>query len=420
MRGIMKTLAITVIATLALSISACAHTREIESQRKFWVWDLTVMPPSYRHPEFSLQSNEKLKSTGEDVRIWVEKDLAAHTPSEKAVQDLMDILVKRTPEQSLNPSLGALDLERRYFGVDKIGEDLNLIIAALPPFQKCGKKFGHDGYFNPYDQVSEEEALQEGQHSNEKNILYANALEGIDTPYMQGVLVHELAHLLTFKRIQSSDKPIEEWLNELLGEAAMLMTGFYTDEKHVEKYRKETRWPIAASGYGISYGGLASFSEFLIKKYDPALVGRLASLQGSGFDRMRAAYGKSFAELFDEFVQWSFEKQSDSRFKTPLISKQKFDQSIKLVPSSVVYLSSSFDPAQTEIVSVPKGCIASKNMLRTRMLSRGNDKATAVWIESDPPCMATAEMTPACGEKTESNSLFEQKFGKDAFTLKIK
>ncbi|MBI3554733.1 MAG: hypothetical protein HY074_00550 [Deltaproteobacteria bacterium] len=345
---------------------------------RYWVWDLTVMPPGFRQPQFTHVGEAQLSS--ERLQLWVENELGEHKPAQGNIVELLPLYAK------------FIDTERAIFGHQPTppskDRDIHVLIAAIPPYEKNGKKFGFDGFFNAYDQLTEAQAAEQSQHSNERNIVYVNALQPVNSDYMRGVVAHELNHLITHGQYDGEANALDPWLNEMLGEAAMQLTGYFTDNRHVDAYRAHTEWPLAVMQYGISYGGLSLLAEYLMTHYDRALIGHLAPAQGDGFARLASVYGQPWNQLFADYARWLFEQKPGSGFAgAPVMVRQPSGQ-MQLGPSGVLYLPAGFSPKKLSITSTPKACVQSTNVLRTSVVRRTDLEATALWVQSTPPCAA--------------------------------
>ncbi|MEW6056766.1 MAG: hypothetical protein AB1540_09130 [Bdellovibrionota bacterium] len=388
------------IAFLFINTQTLATTPSHASVQEFWVWDLTVMPPAFRKPKFWHHSRDKLPDRQNWINIWIEENLGEHEPQNASITELMNLLVRNTPEGSLDPSKGILPLGYDYFGPPPIppggDRDIHLVIAALPPYKrKDGKTFGFDGFFNIYDQFTEAQAQSETptpQHSNEKNILYINALQPLQTDYMKAVVTHELSHLLVHGNQGKESKPIDPWLNEMLGEMAMQISGFFTEIPFVLKYASHTEWPLAVNGYGASYGALSLFGEYLLKSFDPKLIKKIPTTRGSAFERIESVYSRSWAALFEGYVKWLFEQNPSSSFADPTaplpLKIRGRAETLGIAPTGILYLADTETDRQPSIMKTAKTCTSSKNVVRTVKVERSSLQATAVWIESSPPCAA--------------------------------
>lgn len=360
--------------TVFLLLLSCVPA--LAATERFWVWDLTVMPPGFRQPEFELYSSDKL--TVDNVNVWVEKDLGRYAPT----PDTLEYLRLRVTVM--------IELERELFGRQPTppngNRDFNIMIASLPPYEKNGKKFGFDGFFNVFDQLTEAQALEQGQHSNERNIVYVNAIHDVGTPYMHGVLAHELNHLITHGQYNEETNALDPWLNEMLGEAAMQLTSYYTDQAHVDAYRAHPEWPLAVNGYGLSYGGASLFAEYLMRRFDQKLIGKLAPATGNAFKRLEAVYGMDWNVLFEGYVRWLYEQQPPSHFAAGALAVREASDALSIGTTGIAFVSDLSVTAENfKITAVPASCTGSRNMLRTAVLN-GKNRATAIWIESTPPC----------------------------------
>ena len=358
-----------------------ATTPALAGESKFWVWDLTVMPPAFRQPRFTHAGEVRLDK--DSMQLWIEDGLAAHTPTPAVVAGLLPLYAK------------FIETERTIFGLQPTppskDRDLHIVVAAIPPYSHDGKTFGFDGFFNAFDQLTEAEAVELGQHSNEKNIVYVNALQDVNSDYMRGVVAHELNHLVTHGQYDAETNPLDPWLNEMLGEAAMQLTGYFTDTRHVDAYRAHTEWPLAVLQYGVSYGGLSLLSEYLMTQFEHGLIGKIAPAHGDGFARLSVVYGQPWNQLFEGYVRWLFEQTPRSAFPGAPVAVRLPTDIMQLGPSGVLYLPADFaltaEP-KLAITAVPKACLASKNVIRTSVVHRDQAQALALWVESTPPCAA--------------------------------
>jgi len=368
------------------------------SQADYWIWDFKIMPPTFRKPIFSkVMTGESAE--GDRLHLWVEDKIEPNTPSSGTLNSLLNLLVYQP---------GVLSVEKRLFGSTAVppsgDRDVHVLIAAVKPYENHGKKFGFDGFFNVFDQMTEEEANKYDQHSNEKNIIYINALNDVASEYMQAVVVHELSHLLIHA---NDDGSIDPWLNELLAEASMQILQFYTDTEHVNKYRQNSEWPLAVKGMGISYGATSLFGEYLMRSFPPEKIGDLVKARGIAFGRVEEVYGSSWASLWADYVVWLFEQKPLSGFSGAEVSVKENASTHTIAATGVKYLSALVVDDQFRIVSVPHDCVKSANIVRTKTVSRARaeqiEQATALWVESVPPCAAQRG---------------ESAYGKDAFVLK--
>lgn len=305
--------ALSTLALLGASLSAVATPVEsgpaIGSQREFWVWDLRVMPPGFR------RTSATLRAAGERSLVYVE-DLFWNTQIQpEYMERLSHLLEKESPAGSLVPERGVVPAQENVFGhlPTRVGQDDRLIVL----FADLGKYKDHefDGFFNAYDQQTEAEAQKEDQHSNEANIIYLNGLRGSEA-YTNGVIAHELQHLLVHDPSGATQK--DSWLSETLAEGAMLFTGHFSDQGHVDRFLKNTgAHPLVSPTY-VSYGPQLLFSSFLIDSTTPG-PGNLRDLARTPlpgrdaveyFFESRLDLPQSFDAIFSNFISYIFSLQS--------------------------------------------------------------------------------------------------------------
>lgn len=277
---------------------------QVGESREFWAWDLSVMPPGFR------RVTATCKAVTDGSYVFVEDDLVARGKVTDAdVARIDTALHERTPIFSVAPGKGILELEQDHLGTppDALDGDPRVYFLVLRLDEFNG--MGFDGFFNAFDQMTEEEAWgQYQQHSNEAEVLYLNGERGdISSSYMRGVLAHELAHLIA----HNYDGEELPWLSETLGEAAMQLCGYYTDKAHVARQARKPERPLVSGSYA-NYGAGFLFSAYLRGLEGPEVWGELlrdpgkgrASVEGVlaslgrevGFDELFAAWGA--ANLF--------------------------------------------------------------------------------------------------------------------------
>ena len=233
---------------------AGAITSPLAKTRDFWVWDLNIMPPGFR------RASATLRAEGKRSLIYVEDNYYGKEISPEFIQRLKLQLEEKMPSGSLEPDTGIISFEEKLFGSlpTKITRDDRLIVlfADLGKF----KDTQFDGFFNAFDQMPDAEAFKEfGQHSNEANVIYLNGFR-VSESYTVGVIAHELHHLLA----STSGVERENWLSESLAEGAMLLTGYYGDQGHVNHFVENT-WNISlVSPRYVQYGPQLLFSAFLL------------------------------------------------------------------------------------------------------------------------------------------------------------
>ena len=227
------------------------------SQRTFWVWDLTVMPPAFR------KANATLRASGSRSLIYVEEQLWNSNVTEKFVSQLSKNLETNAKPGSYFPDRGIVPLQEEVFAPlpTVINPDPRVIVLFADLGQYKNYKF--DGFFNAFDQMKELDAWSlHQQHSNEANIIYINGIRESEA-YTEGVIAHELQHLLAH-HARPSNTPQELWLSEAIAEGAMLLTGHYTDQGHVDRYLENPAAHSLVSQTYVQYGPQLLFASFLI------------------------------------------------------------------------------------------------------------------------------------------------------------
>ena len=295
----------------ATTLADAAPVQSAPTLREFWVWDLSVMPPAFR------KTTATLRASGNRTLIYVEDKFFGHEITADYVTRLEYQLERSVPSGAYITDTGIVPLEERIFGPlpTKIAKDDRLVVlfAALGQY----KDVQFDGFFNLYDQLPESEAMQKyQQHSNEANVIYLNGFRKSET-YTTGVIAHELQHLLASGTTEVSR---ESWLSESLAEGAMLLTGFFSDQDHVDKYLSETgKYPLVTSGY-VQYGPQLLFSSFLADSLpsarDMTAIASLNRVELGGRDAVEKLYQDlteaplSFDAIFSNFVSYVFEQSA--------------------------------------------------------------------------------------------------------------
>jgi hypothetical protein len=188
---------------------------EVGDTKTFWRWNLSVMPPTW------IQTPATCRAVGAHSYVFIaDSEWNVHM-TQANVDTIMVRLEENTPNQ---PDQGAIAMDIAMFGPipDEIDNDPKLIVfySALGQFQ--GNYF--DGYFSPYNQVTEAQAMQMNPpgHSNECEMIYMTCypLSPV-APIRMSVLAHELQHLIHWGQDANEDT----WLNEGCSELAMVAYG---------------------------------------------------------------------------------------------------------------------------------------------------------------------------------------------------
>lgn len=278
---------------------------EIGQTRSFWVWDLNAMPPAHRNTQATL------RQVGPRSLVYVEDKLWQSSITPEFLARLGDSLEKSTPQGSFASDKGIIEIEETLFGpLPKKWADDRVIVL----FADLGKykNYEFDGFFNGFDQMKEAEALAQGQHSNEANIIYLNGLR-LSEEYTTGVVAHELQHLISHQFTGPEGHDL--WLGETLGEVAMLATGFYTDQPHADRFAQAPQnFPLVSHNY-VQYGPQLLFASYLLDFMATKKTGLnfLTRTKGNGrvaieeYLRKNSTRPISFDLLFSNFIGYVFE-----------------------------------------------------------------------------------------------------------------
>ena len=304
-------------AALGITFAAVPSAQNrpvLDTKREFWVWDLRVMPPAFR------RATATLRATGSRSLVYIEDKLwEAKGPLDQAYVDRLHWqLETAVPPGAWNTELGVVPLEEKLFGPlpRKVSQDERLVVLFADLGQY--KKQAFDGFFNAYDQLTDAEAQRKyKQRSNEANIVYVNGFRGTEA-YTNGIIARELQHLLASGQ---SEGGREVWLSSTLAEAAMLLTGHFSHQPHVNAVAAESgRHPLVTLSY-VSYGPQLLFSAFLIDSlapHGPAAVSAIARAREPGKAavervlRDQTGAPLTFDSIFSNFVSYVFSQSSHS------------------------------------------------------------------------------------------------------------
>lgn len=302
------------LALLALFFAPLAFAAgdgdyRLGDRKEFWVWDLRVMPPAFRRTEATV------RAVGPRSYIFVENALWEKNITPDYVERLHHRLEIETPRGALK-QMGIIPLEEEVFAPlpKKIRNDERLIVLFADLGQY--KDYQFDGFFNAFDQMKEETAWNEfEQHSNEANIIYINGFRGTED-YTTGVIAHELQHLLAHHATDNAaDFNQAPWLSEMLAEGAMLVTGYYSDQGHVNRFTENPgRQPLVSETY-VSYGPQLLFASYLIDsvRSDATALGFLTRLKKRGREaieflfRSQTSFPLNFDAIFSNFLTYVFQ-----------------------------------------------------------------------------------------------------------------
>lgn len=301
-------------AALGITFAAPAAHPALDTKREFWVWDLREMPPAFR------RATATLRATGSRSLIYVEDKLwKAGGPLDQAYMNRLHWqLETAVPSGAWDTELGVVPLEEKLFGhlPRKIRQDERLVVLFADLGQYKDQPF--DGFFNAFDQLPDGEAERKyKQRSNEANIVYVNGFRGSEA-YTNGVIARELQHLLASGQ---SEGGREVWLSSTMAEAAMLLTGHFTHQPHVDAVAAQSGLhPLVTLSY-VSYGPQLLFSSFLLDSlapHGPAAVSAIARGREPGKAAVERVLREhtgaplTFDSIFSNFVSYVFSQASHS------------------------------------------------------------------------------------------------------------
>jgi len=243
--------------------------------KTFWVWDLSEMPP------VDIQISATCRAKGDHGYVWVSDTEWGTSVDATDVDGVFAAWETGTPAGSMDPSMGICEIAETVFGPvpDELDGDPRVNIM----FYDIGSYHGYtfDGFFNAYDQMTDEEAQGSGRHSNECEIIYLDCNPSDpDDPYMLGVLSHEFQHLIHW----GADPNEETWVNEACSQLSWFLCGFETDGAENAFANNPNNNLISWDSTGGDYGQVMLFSLYLYKQFGGAeSILAIVSEPGNGF-----------------------------------------------------------------------------------------------------------------------------------------
>jgi hypothetical protein len=342
-----------ILGLLALSVSwsSFAHGEaELGSKRSFFVWDLNVMPPGSRVAEATLMAK------GLRSYLYVENSRLSLPPG--FIERTISTLESQTPPGSLRSDWGIVPLLESVFApLPKVVSPDDHLIVLMADLGKY-KNFEFDGFFNAFDQMSPEKAAEFDQKTNQSNIIYINGLRK-NEDYTLGVIAHELQHLLHFHAPKKEGFIQSTWLSETLAEAAMLVTGFFTDQGHVDRFALNSfRHSLTPKKY-VQYGPQLLFAAYLMDSPQVGIAGLKILTESTREGRSaveqvfdaNAPFFLPFDLVFGNFVNYVFHNAGK---RVPVVSTTTPDTGI-LIPEIPSYLRLASIPAIAEGMVMPYG-----------------------------------------------------------------
>jgi len=181
--------------------------------RSFWRYNLSVMPPSW------INQAATCRAVGDHSYVFV----ADADWGTKMTQEDVDIVLNYLENiTAASTEMGIVEMDQTYFG--EIPDELDADPKVIFYYSSLGSYNGSvfDGYFSPFNQMTESEAQTSGEHSNECEMLYMSCYPVDPTSLgTLSVLSHELQHLIHF----GHDSNEESWVDEGCAEYAMVMFG---------------------------------------------------------------------------------------------------------------------------------------------------------------------------------------------------
>lgn len=316
--------------------------------KEFWVWDLSVMPPGFR------KARATVRAEGARSRIFVEEKLWESNITSSYVNTLHYHLEQEASKDAFLPNLGIVPLEERIFNPlpDSPSSDDRVIVLFADLGQY--KDYQFDGFYNGFDQMKEEEAWSKyQQHSNEANIIYINGLR-LNELYTTGVIAHELQHLISHVDAKENFQR-DLWLSETLAEGAMILTGYFTDQAHVNRFAKASfQYPLVSHTY-VQYGPQLLFASYILDSFyldRGTTLGRLTKMRKPGREAIEALFRDltgtpvTFDVIYSNYLSYIFDYSGNSMV-LPL-SRTDLDKKGIQIPKFEPYVTLDTLPAQVE------------------------------------------------------------------------
>lgn len=260
---------------------------ECQEADKYWVYDLSHMPPSY------IQLCAHVRGEGETVHVLVADDAWESSVDAGMVATLIAAWDESTPA---DPSRGIFEIVSEAFGEppDVFDNDpkIWLFLYEMEPFGS----YAFDGYFMTEDQL-------EGSTSNRHEMLHINSLlNPPDGEYSLSVQAHEFQHLIHFGKDQNEAL----WLNEAMSELAMVLTGFGADDDWVSSWLDQPSDPVMGDCPDCNYGVLLLLGDYLFERFGAEFVSDLVADPDNGVASLEGRFAEldppmSLSELLGDF-----------------------------------------------------------------------------------------------------------------------
>ncbi len=255
---------------------------------KFWMWNLTVMPPE----DNELQAT--CRGVGKHIYVFVSDDVWMVDVFPRDIEKIIRTFDCSTPETSIDKDKGIYEILTETFGnppdVDN-DRRIYFLISQLGEY----RSHHFDGYFRFLDEL-------EGKHSNKKEILYLDCDNPSDDYYL-GVIAHEFQHLIHWQ----FDRKETNWISESLSEVAMILCGYYTDEKKVIRYLNNTDSPLISKHHIVDYGACLLWGTYFYERLGIEFLGNLVREKERGINGFQNTLNSiqiedSFSTVFGDWL----------------------------------------------------------------------------------------------------------------------
>ena len=215
-------------------------TYNIGMTEKFWV---VIDDTLNAGEQIEVQITAQLLAKGTQVAIWADVNeigLSNTNINATTATEFLAFMEESTPEGSLDPTKGAYDVVKTYFG-----NEPNKDGDGVTDFLFYNIYSGVAGYFTSKDQGN-------SAGSNQRDMLYMDSR--ISIPFAKSTLAHELQHLLHYNYTNKGRK-----FNEGMSEVASVITGTGNPGFNPNSYLSgtgETGWSFELTGEHYSMGGL--------------------------------------------------------------------------------------------------------------------------------------------------------------------
>jgi hypothetical protein len=194
--------------------------------------------------------------------------------TDETIQKVLENLLYRTPEKSVNPQQGILTNELALFGdipdVDKNGKLFVLLIDVRDDYDSGSSNTYVAGYFDPLDQMKSK--------GNYSDIIYIDTYPANTTDdYTLGVVAHELQHLIHYHY----DSNESVWANEGFSELAPLLLG-YTSRSFSGFLTQTNRKLETFDGSLLDYSKVGLWTFYIYKRFGIELLQQVLRNSSNG------------------------------------------------------------------------------------------------------------------------------------------